>query len=116
QHALDDAELLARSDLEADGETLEKMAYVREKLLAREVAIDLFARARAAHARNGNPTGEARAAVSRAYLVALEQESSAALDSSLDALTAQSRDPEVRTRLLRYRGETAYLFDHQYPH
>jgi len=115
QHALDDAELLARSALEADGETLEKMAYVREKLLAREVAIDLFARARAAHARNGNPTGEARAAIAGAYLVALEKESSAPLDRSLDDLVAQSRDPEVRTRLLRYRGETAYLFDHQYP-
>jgi CHAT domain-containing protein len=116
QHSLEDAEVLAKSELEADGDTLEKMAYVREKLLARDVAIDLFARARAVHARNGNRTGEARAAIANAYLRALDQESSAPLDGSLDALAAASPDPEVRARLLRYRGETAYLFDHQFPH
>lgn len=114
QHALEDAELLARSDLEADAETLEKMAYVREKLLARDVAIELFARARALHARNHDVTGEARAAIARAYLLALEQERSAPLDASLDSLAAASRDPEIPARLLRYRGEAAYLFDHQY--
>jgi CHAT domain-containing protein len=116
QHSLEDAEVLARAELESDGETLEKMAYVREKLLARDVAIDLFARARAVHARNGNATGEARAAIANAYLRALDQESSAPLDASLDTLAAASRDPEVRARLLRYRGEVAYLYDHQYPH
>jgi CHAT domain-containing protein len=115
QHALEDAEVLARAELEADGETLEKMAYVREKLLARDVAIELFARARAVHARNHNPTGEARAAIANAYLRAMDAESSAPLDGSLDALAAASRDPEVRARLLRYRGEAAYLFDHQFP-
>jgi CHAT domain-containing protein len=115
QHALEDAEVLAKSDLEADAETLEKMAYVREKLLAREVAIELFARARALHARNRNATGEARAAIAGAYLLALDRESSAPLDASLDALAATSRDPEARARLLRYRGEALYLFDHQYP-
>lgn len=115
QHALEDAEVLARSDLEADGEALEKMAYVREKLLARDVAIELFARARAVHARNRNATGEARAAIAGAYLRALEQESSKPLDESLDALAAASRDPEARARLLRYRGEVAYLFDHEFP-
>ncbi len=95
QHALDDAEL-------------------REKLLARDVAIELFARARAVHARNQNATGEARAAIARAYLVALDQESSAPLDASLDTLVAAARDPEVSARLLRYRGELLYLFEHQY--
>jgi CHAT domain-containing protein len=115
QHALEDAEVLAKSDLESDAETLEKMAYVREKLLARDVAIELFARARALHARNHNVTGEARAAIAGAYLVALERESSAPLDGSLDTLAARSRDPEARARLLRYRGEALYLFDHQYP-
>ncbi|HEY5946233.1 MAG TPA: hypothetical protein VIV40_12110, partial [Kofleriaceae bacterium] len=115
QHALEDAEVLAKSDLDADAETLEKMAYVREKLLARDVAIELFARARALHARNHNVTGEARAAIAGAYLVALERESSAPLDGSLDTLAAASRDPEARARLLRYRGEALYLFDHQYP-
>ena len=115
QHALDDAEILAKSDLVSDAETLEKMAYVREKLLARDVAIELFAKARALHARNGNATGEARAATARAYLLAIEQESSAPLDASLDAVVARSRDPEARARLLRYRGEVAYLFDHKYP-
>ncbi len=115
QHALEDAEVLAKSDLESDPETLEKMAYVREKLLAREVAIDLFERARALHAQRGDAAGEARAAIARAYLVALEKESSAPLDASLDALAARSPDPEARARLLRYRGETAYLFDRQYP-
>lgn len=115
QHALEDAEVLARRDLEADGETLEKMAYVREKLLARDVSIELFERARAVHAQRGDATGEARAAIARGYLLALEQESSAPLDGSLDALAARARDPEARARLLRYRGEVAYLFDHQYP-
>lgn len=115
QHALEDAEYLAKSDLHADAETLEKMAYVREKLLARDVAIELFARARALHARNQNATGEARAAIASAYLRALDNESSAPLDASLDALADKSRDPEVRARLLRYRGEAAYLFDRQYP-
>ncbi len=115
QHALEDAEVLALGDLQGDAETLEKMAYVREKLLARDVAIELFARARALHARTGNPTGEARSAIAGAYLTALEQESSAPLGSSLDALAATSRDPEPRARLLRYRGEAAYLFDRQYP-
>jgi CHAT domain-containing protein/tetratricopeptide (TPR) repeat protein len=115
QHALEDAEVLAKSDLDADPETLEKMAYVREKLLARDVAIELFARARGLHARNQNATGEARAAIAGAYLLALERESSAPLDASLDTLAARSRDPEARARLLRYRGEALYLFDHQYP-
>lgn len=116
QHALEDAEVLAKSDLFGDGASLEKMAYVREKLLAREVAVDLFDRARAVYAQQGDATGEARAAVSRAYLTALEHESSKFLDASLDPLVSRSRDPEVYARLLRYRGETAYLFDHQYPH
>jgi len=116
QHALEDAEILAKNDLYADAEALEKMAYVREKLLARDVAIELFERARALHARNGNATGEARAAIARAYLVALEKESSAPLDASLDVLAARARDPEARARLLRYRGEVAYLFDRKYPH
>ncbi|HEV7554046.1 MAG TPA: CHAT domain-containing protein, partial [Kofleriaceae bacterium] len=115
QHALEDAEVLAKGELDADGESLEKMAYVREKLLAPEVAVDLFEKARAVYARTGNPTGEARAAIARAYLTALEHETSAPLDSSLDALVARARDPEVRARLLRYRGEAAYLFDHAYP-
>lgn len=115
QHALEDAEVLAKSDLEGDAEALEKMAYVREKLLARDVAIELFARASALHARNGNPTGEARAAIAGAYLRALEAESSAPLDASLDAKAAAARDPEARARLLRYRGEAVYLFDRQYP-
>ncbi len=115
QHALEDAEYLAKRDLEADGETLEKMAYVREKLLARDTAIELFAKARAAYTQNGDATGAARAAIARAYLMALEQETSAPLDGSLDALAAASRDPEVRARLLRYRGEAAYLFEQQYP-
>ncbi|HEY5927342.1 MAG TPA: CHAT domain-containing protein [Kofleriaceae bacterium] len=115
QHALEDAEVLAKSDLDADAESLEKMAYVREKLLARDVAIELFARARALHARNGNATGEARAAIARAYLLARDQESSAPLDRSLDDLAARARDPEARARLLRYRGEAVYLFDRQYP-
>jgi CHAT domain-containing protein len=118
QNALEDAEMLAKADLYADGETLEKMAYVRDKLLARDVAIELFGRARAVHARSGDATGEARAAIARAYLLALEQESSAPLDASrdasLDALVAAARDPEVRARLVRYRGEVAYLFDRQY--
>jgi CHAT domain-containing protein len=114
QHALEDAEVLAKSDLDAEAETLEKMAYVREKLLARDVAIELFERARALHARNGNATGEARAAISKAYLLAIDQESSAPLQEPLEALAAKARDPEPRARLLRYRGEVAYLFDHQY--
>jgi CHAT domain-containing protein len=116
QHALEDAEVLAKGDLEADADALEKMAYVREKLFARDVAIELFGRARALHARNGNTTGEARAAIARAYLLAIDQESSAPLDGSLDALAARARDPEARIRLLRYRGEAAYLFDRHYPH
>ena len=62
----EDAVVLAKSALYADAETLEKMAYVREKLLARDVAIELFARARALHARNRNATGEARATATRA--------------------------------------------------
>ncbi|MGE5187206.1 MAG: CHAT domain-containing protein, partial [Acidobacteriota bacterium] len=115
QHALEDAEVLAKSDLEADPESLEKMAYVREKLLAREVAIDLLDRARAEYAQQGDASGEARTAIARAYLLAIEHETSAPLDGSLDVLAARSRDPEARARLLRYRGETAYLFDKQYP-
>src|SRR5262245_43309070 len=115
QHALEDAEVLAKRDLEADPASLEKMAYVREKLLAPEVAIGLFDKARAGYARLGDATGEARVAVARAYLTALARESSAPLDASLDALTARARDPEARARLLRYRGEAAYLFDRAYP-
>lgn len=116
QHALEDAEVLARSTLEADAESLEKMAYVREKLLARELAITLFDKARALHMRDGNATGAARAAASKAYLEALEHDSAAPLASpTLDALVAQTRDPEARLRLLRYRGEAAYLFERDYP-
>src|SRR5436305_486540 len=40
-------------------------------------------------------------------------ESSAPL-AALDALAARARDPEPRARLLRYRGEAAYLFDHDH--
>jgi CHAT domain-containing protein len=113
-HALEDAELLARPALESDGESLEKMAYVRDKLMAREVAIALLDRARAAHARAGDLAGQARTAIARAYLEALERESSAPL-AGLDALAQRSPDPEARARLLRYRGEAAFLFDHDYP-
>jgi CHAT domain-containing protein len=109
QHALEDAEVLARGDLEADAASLEKMAYVREKLLAREVAIALFAKARVAYARAGDANGEARAAIARAYLDALEHETAAPL-ATLDELAGRARDPEPRARLLRYRGEAAYLF------
>lgn len=111
QHALEDAEVLARSELDADPASLEKMAYVRDKLLAREVAIALLARARAVHAERGDATGEARAAIAGAYLEALERQSSAPLAAALDDLAARARDPEPRARLVRYRGEAAYLFD-----
>jgi CHAT domain-containing protein len=114
EHALDDAEVLAREDLERDPRSLEKMAYVREKLLAPDVAIGLFAKARAEYAQIGDTTGEARVAVAKAYLEALDRESSAPLDRSLDDLVARVRDPEPRARLLRYRGEAAFLFDHAY--
>ena len=115
QHALEDAEVLARGDLEADAASLEKMAYVREKLLAREVAIALLDKARAAYAQRGDATGEARAAVARAYLEALERDSAAPL-AGLDAVVARARDPEPRARLLRYRGEAAYLFGRDHGH
>jgi len=116
-HALEDAEVLAGAELDGDGASLEKMAFVRDKLLARDVAIGLFARARAAYAQARDATGEARAAIAGAYLQALEQQRSAPLDGggALDALAARARDPEPRARLVRYRGEAAYLFDRAYP-
>lgn len=114
QHALEDAEVLAKPDLDGDAEALEKMAYVRDKLLARDTAIALLDRARAVHAEHGDATGEARAAISRAYLEALDQQRSAPLDASLDVLAARAPDPEPRARLVRYRGEAAFLFDHAY--
>ena len=70
QHALEDAEVLASAELAADGASLEKMAYVREKLLAREVAISLFDKARAAYARIGDAAGVARAATPATSLAA----------------------------------------------
>lgn len=118
QHALEDAELLAGAELAGDPASLEKMAHVRDKLLARELAIGLFAQARAGYARRGDATGEARAAIAGAYLEALATERAAPLDGArgraLDDLVARADDPEPAIRLLRYRGEAALRFDHHH--